>query len=45
MKRIGMLDSPAVRRVAISARLMGVALEHESISVFRHMDHFSAINP
>ncbi len=45
MKLIGMLDSPYVRRVAISARLMGVALEHESVSVFRHMDRFSAINP
>ncbi|GAA5173617.1 glutathione S-transferase [Niveibacterium umoris] len=45
MKLIGMLDSPYVRRVAISARLMGVPLEHESVSVFRHMDRFAAINP
>ncbi|WP_374403198.1 glutathione S-transferase family protein [Niveibacterium sp.] len=45
MKLIGMLDSPYVRRVAVSARLMGVALEHESVSVFRHMDRFAAINP
>lgn len=45
MKLIGMLDSPYVRRVAVSAKLMGVALEHESVSVFRHMDRFAAINP
>jgi len=45
MKLIGMLDSPYVRRVAVSARLMGIALEHESISVFRQAEHFRSINP
>ena len=45
MKLIGMMDSPYVRRVAVSARLMGVAIEHESISVFRHFDRFRTINP
>ena len=45
MKLIGMLDSPYVRRVAISARLMGLPLEHESVSVFRHIDRFREINP
>jgi glutathione S-transferase len=45
MRLIGMLDSPYVRRVAISLDLLGIAFEHESISVFRHVKQFSAINP
>ena len=45
MKLIGMLDSPYVRRVAISAKCLGVALEHESVSVFRHFAQFQGINP
>ncbi|MBV4552490.1 glutathione S-transferase N-terminal domain-containing protein [Pseudomonas sp. SWRI102] len=45
MKLIGMLDSPYVRRVAISAKRLGIALEHESVSVFRHFQHFQSINP
>ena len=45
MKLIGMLDSPYVRRVAVSMKLMGLPLEHESISVFRTYDEFKAINP
>lgn len=45
MKLIGMLDSPYVRRVAISARYLGIDLEHESVSVFRHFEHFQKINP
>jgi glutathione S-transferase len=45
MKLIGMMDSPYVRRVAISARLMGIALEHEAVSVFRDIDRFRTINP
>ncbi|MET0778240.1 MAG: glutathione S-transferase [Pseudomonas mandelii] len=45
MKLIGMLDSPYVRRVAISARHLGIDLEHESVSVFRHFEHFQQINP
>jgi glutathione S-transferase len=40
-----MLDSPYVRRVAISARHLGIDLEHESVSVFRHFEHFQQINP
>jgi glutathione S-transferase len=42
---VGMSDSPYVRRVAISARLMGIAFEHQQVSVFRHYDRFRAINP
>ncbi|MDP9780510.1 glutathione S-transferase family protein [Pseudomonas fluorescens] len=45
MKLIGMLDSPYVRRVAISAKCLGIALEHESVSVFRHFEQFQRINP
>src|ERR1700756_1249005 len=45
MKLIGMLDSPYVRRVAISLELYGVAFEHQSLSVFSTFDEFSRINP
>jgi glutathione S-transferase len=45
MKLIGMRDSPYVRRVAVSLRLMGVPYEHERVSVFRQMDRFREINP
>ena len=42
---VGMLDSPYVRRCAISMKLMGVPFEHQSVSVFRNFDLFRAINP
>lgn len=45
MKLIGMLDSPYVRRVAISLDLLGVAFEHEAVSVFSTFERFQAINP
>jgi glutathione S-transferase len=45
MKLIGMLDSPYVRRVAVSMKLMGIDFEHQSLSVFRTFDQFRAINP
>lgn len=45
MKLIGMLDSPFVRRVAISAKLLDLPFEHQSLSVFRQFDRFKAINP
>ncbi|MCF4998505.1 glutathione S-transferase [Pseudomonas syringae] len=45
MKLIGMLDSPYVRRVAISAKCLGIELEHEPVSVFRHFERFQQINP
>jgi glutathione S-transferase len=45
MRLIGMLDSPYVRRVAISLELMGLDFEHQSLSVFRDFDAFAAINP
>ena len=45
MLLVGMLDSPYVRRAAITGTLLEVAFEHRSVSVFRHMDQFRAINP
>ncbi|MBV8036520.1 glutathione S-transferase [Roseateles sp.] len=45
MKLIGMLDSPFVRRVAISMRLLELPFEHAAISVFRGFDAFQSINP
>lgn len=45
MKLIGMLDSPYVRRVAISLQLLGLRFEHESVSVFRGFEAFRRINP
>lgn len=45
MELIGMLDSPYVRRVAISLQLLGLPFTHRSISVFRGFAEFSAINP
>lgn len=45
MKLIGMLDSPYVRRVAISLELYGVDFVHEPLSVFSTFAEFSRINP
>jgi len=45
MQLIGMLDSPYVRRVAISLQLLGLRFEHRSISVFSTFDQFREINP
>jgi glutathione S-transferase len=45
MRLIGMLDSPYVRRVAVSLKLLDIAFTQEEVSVFRHFDHFSSINP
>ena len=45
MQLIGMLDSPYVRRVAISLQQLGVPFEHRSISVFRTYEQFQRINP
>ena len=45
MLLVGMLDSPYVRRAAVTGTLLGLDSEHRSVSVFRHMDEFRAINP
>ena len=42
---VGMLDSPYVRRCAITLKLMGIPFEHQPVSVFRHFDRFQKINP
>jgi glutathione S-transferase len=45
MQLIGMLDSPYVRRVAVSLKVLGLPFDLEQVSVFRHFDRFSGINP
>jgi glutathione S-transferase len=45
MRLIGMLDSPYVRRTAISLRMMGLDFELSQLSVFRNYDEFQAISP
>jgi glutathione S-transferase len=45
MQLIGMLDSPYVRRVAVSLQLLGLPFEHRPISVFSTFDQFRQINP
>lgn len=45
MQLIGMLDSPYVRRVAISLQLLELPYQHLLLSVFRNMPEFRQINP
>lgn len=45
MQLIGYLDSPYVRRVAISAHLLGIPFEHRELSIFRDFEAFRVINP
>jgi glutathione S-transferase len=45
MQLIGMLDSPYVRRVAISLYVLGLPFEHRSVSVFSQFEEFARINP
>jgi glutathione S-transferase len=45
MKLIGMLDSPYVRRVAISLECLGIPFGHDAISVFSTYEAFQRINP
>ncbi len=45
MQLIGMLDSPYVRRVAVTLLQLGLPFEHKPISLFRHIDQFAAVNP
>jgi glutathione S-transferase len=45
MQLIGMLDSPYVRRVAIALIATKTPFIHRPISLFRHMDQFSKLNP
>lgn len=45
MQLIGLLDSPYVRRTAISLQLLNLPFTHRAISVFRNFDEFHSINP
>jgi glutathione S-transferase len=45
MRLIGMMDSPYVRRTAISLRLMAIPFASERVSVFSHYETFASINP
>lgn len=45
LRLIGMLDSPYVRRVAISMHCLGVPFEHEAVSVISTFEQFQRINP
>jgi glutathione S-transferase len=40
-----MLDSPYVRRVAVSLKVLGLPFDHDQVSVFRQFEKFSSINP
>jgi glutathione S-transferase len=42
---IGMFDSPFVRRVAVSMKLLGIAFEHRNWSVGRDFDAIRKFNP
>src|ERR1700691_1827502 len=45
LQLIGMLDSPYVRRVAIALIMAKTPFIHRPISLFRHIDQFSKVNP
>ena len=45
MQLIGMLDSPYVRRTAISLRYLNIAFEHKALSVFSTFEEFQKITP
>jgi glutathione S-transferase len=42
---VGQHDSPYVRRVAVSLRVLGLAYEHDTRSVFADFDAMRAVNP
>ena len=45
MELIGMLDSPFVRRVAVTAQFLELSYDHRPLSIFRDYDEFREINP
>lgn len=45
IRLIGYMDSPFVRRVAVSAQFLGVPYQHEELSIFRDFEKFREINP
>jgi glutathione S-transferase len=42
---VGQYDSPYVRRVAVSLRMLGLAYEHDTRSVFADFDAMRQVNP
>lgn len=45
MELIGYLDSPFVRRVAITMQFLDIPYKHRELSIFRNFEEFRAINP
>ena len=45
MELIGMLDSPYVRRVAVTARFLEIPFDHNPLSIFQGYDEFRSVNP
>jgi len=45
MQLIGYLDSPFVRRVAVTMQFLGIEYTHRELSIFRNYDEFRTINP
>ena len=45
MQLVGMLDSPFVRRVAITMHVLEIEFEHKPLSIFRTYDEFRQLNP
>ncbi len=45
MQLIGYMESPFVRRVAISMQFLGIAYDHRELSIFRDFEGVQTINP
>ena len=45
MQLVGMLDSPYVRRVAITAQFLGIPYDHNPLSIFNSYEDFRKLNP
>jgi glutathione S-transferase len=45
MQLIGYLDSPFVRRVAVSMQFLGIEYEHRELSIFRNYEEFRRLHP
>ena len=45
MELIGMLDSPFVRRVAITMEVLGIKYQHRPLSIFESFEEFRSVHP
>lgn len=45
MELIGMLDSPFVRRVAITMQVLGINYRHRPLSIFDSFEEFRSVHP